>query len=427
VVERWLRLEDALLRPIGSASRRQARALVRASAGLAPWGAAFAAIFAWLGLDALAASLALASVGVAAAPLVQWITRSVPTAVHWANAFLLQSLVVAGFFVGGTLAACLPWIVFCVAAAVFLAGPVAGAVWTAIGALSMVGLLVAQLQGLLPPSAVPPEVEWGLATLAHIGLFVVVLVVASAVTAVDDRARAELEVARAAADEANSAKSTFLARMSHELRTPMNAVIGYAELLLEDADGTMVEDLERIRSAGRHLLGLVNDILDLSKIDAGHLTFAREVVDVRALAEDVMATAAPLLAARRNRGAVEATGAVVVVADALRVRQCLLNLVSNAARFTDDGSVTVRAERHGDEVWTSVIDTGRGIAPQHLGRIFEPFVQATDDVAHERGGTGLGLALVRQFATGMGGRVWVESELGRGSTFVVALPAAPGR
>jgi len=242
----------------------------------------------------------------------------------------------------------------------------------------------------------------------------------------------ELLAARQEAEAANSAKSQFLASMSHELRTPLNAIIGYSEMVQEEVEALdqpeLVADLGKIRTAGRHLLALINDILDLSKIEAGRMEVYAEPFDVPAVIEEVTATARPLVA--KNHNALEvrgAEGAGAMHADRTKVRQMLLNLLSNAAKFTDHGVITLTIEREpgpdDDTVVFRVRDTGIGMTPEQMGRLFEAFAQAEQSTSSRYGGSGLGLALTRKFCEMMGGSVGVTSEPGRGSTFSVRLPA----
>ena len=242
----------------------------------------------------------------------------------------------------------------------------------------------------------------------------------------------ELEKMMQTAKEANLAKSSFLAKMSHELRTPMNAIIGYSEILLEDANDSgnksAIDDLGKILSAARHLLGLINDVLDLSKIEAGKMDLFLEVFDVGTLVKEAASTVAPLIEKKKNRLAVECSEHIGVMhADATKLRQILLNLLSNASKFTAEGQITLRARRElgakGDVIVIDVVDTGIGMTAEQMGRLFQSFAQADSSTTARYGGTGLGLAISRQFARLMGGDVTVESIPGQGSIFTARIPA----
>ena len=251
--------------------------------------------------------------------------------------------------------------------------------------------------------------------------------------AVDLRAaRQSEEEARLAAEEANRAKSTFLANMSHELRTPMNAIIGYGEMLVEEAEDTgqddLIPDLNKILAAGRHLLALINDILDLSKIEAGKMTLYVETIHIPDLVSDVVATIDPLVAKNRNRLVLEVEeGLGPLKADETKVRQTLFNLLSNAAKFTSDGTVTLGCRRTGPagdhRFLFTVTDTGIGMTPEQLAKVFDEFTQADASTTRKFGGTGLGLSICKKFCTLMGGDLRAESVYGEGSRFVVELPA----
>ncbi len=242
----------------------------------------------------------------------------------------------------------------------------------------------------------------------------------------------ELLDARREAEAASSAKSQFLANVSHELRTPLNAIIGYSEMLQEEAEDRRMEDfaddLLKIRSAGQHLLTLINDILDLSKIEAGKMELHLETFDICGLIEEVATTVRPL--AKKNENVLEARCAVEtgrMHSDLTKVRQVLLNLVSNACKFTRAGRIRIDAERQAGDgesrIVLSVTDTGIGMTPEQLERVFEAFSQAESSTAAKYGGTGLGLAISRRFCRLMGGDLEVVSRIGEGSTFTVRLPA----
>ena len=237
----------------------------------------------------------------------------------------------------------------------------------------------------------------------------------------------ELLSARQVAEAANSAKSQFLANMSHELRTPLNAIIGYSEMLEEDATDrghdAYVPDLQKIRAAGRHLLALINDVLDLSKIEAGKLDLYLETFDLTTAIKDVATTVNPLVTRRNNTLDVRcAANLGAIRSDLTRVRQVLLNLLSNASKFTENGRITLSAERRDGAVVLEVSDTGIGMTPEQMAKLFEPFSQADASTSRKYGGTGLGLAISRRFCELMGGDVSVRSEMDRGSAFTVRLP-----
>jgi len=242
------------------------------------------------------------------------------------------------------------------------------------------------------------------------------------------RSNEELEQARAESEAASKAKSSFLANMSHELRTPLNAIIGYSEMLEEEVDEDFVPDLQKINAAGRHLLALINDVLDLSKIEAGKLELYLETFDIYKAIMDIVGTTDPLIKKNNNILKIncsEESGSMH--ADLTRVRQCMLNLISNAAKFTENGVITLDVSREGAEeggwVILSVSDTGIGMTEEQLGRLFEAFSQAESTTAKKYGGTGLGLAISRRFCRMMGGDVTVTSAPGEGSTFTMRIPA----
>jgi signal transduction histidine kinase len=267
----------------------------------------------------------------------------------------------------------------------------------------------------------------------------------------------ELQEANRALEVASQHKSQFLANMSHELRTPLNAIIGYSEMLQEEAEDADAEaflpDLQRINSAGRHLLGLINDILDLSKIEAGRMDLFLETFEIGPMIRDVESIVQPLMEKSGNALVVACPDDIgSMQADQTKLRQTLFNLLSNAAKFTEQGAIELRVARNdltppaplsdtemgetscvlplssqewglGGEVSFAVTDTGIGMTEEQLGRLFEAFSQAEASTRSRYGGTGLGLAISRHFCRLMGGDLTVESVYGRGSTFTVRLPA----
>jgi PAS domain S-box-containing protein len=249
---------------------------------------------------------------------------------------------------------------------------------------------------------------------------------------ITEKKRAEqFERDKRAAEEANRTKSAFLANMSHELRTPMNAIIGYTEMMIEEAEDAgqtgFIPDLQKVRAAGKHLLALINDILDLSKIEAGKMTLFLETFAVGDMINDVVATTVPLVEKNSNRLLLEiAPDTGKVRADLTKVRQLLFNLLSNACKFTENGTITLTVNRfrRADREWIryQVRDSGIGMSSAQMGKLFQAFSQADASTSRKYGGTGLGLALSRKFCQMMGGDVQVASEPGEGSTFTVELP-----
>jgi signal transduction histidine kinase/DNA-binding response OmpR family regulator len=239
--------------------------------------------------------------------------------------------------------------------------------------------------------------------------------------------RAEAEKARLAAEEANRTKSAFLANMSHELRTPLNAIIGYSEMLIEEAADLaddLVPDLEKILGSGKHLLALINDILDLSKIEAGKMNIYTEDIDVVKMITDVVSTIRPLLEKNGNTLDLDCLpeGLGTFHSDLTKTRQILFNLLSNASKFTKEGIVHLSVHREGSHLVFRVTDTGIGMTPEQMQKLFKEFSQADDSTTRKFGGTGLGLVLCKRFSEMMGGSIAVESTIGIGSTFTVNLP-----
>ena len=242
-----------------------------------------------------------------------------------------------------------------------------------------------------------------------------------------------LREAKDLADVANRAKSIFLAKMSHELRTPLNAVIGFSEILLEDVDldgrnRHKKSDLERINSAGKHLLSLVTDVLDLSKIESNFIELRIEKFDLNEMVQEVIANIQPMVSENRNKLVVKCPKNLGIVStDQTKLRQAALNLMSNAAKFTQDGTITLSVQRRksqaGDWIEIQVLDSGIGIAQSDIGWLFQNFGQANRATSSKYGGTGLGLALSQKLCALLGGGISATSELGQGSCFTIRVLA----
>ncbi len=249
-----------------------------------------------------------------------------------------------------------------------------------------------------------------------------------------NRRAVELEESRKLADAANEAKSAFLANMSHELRTPMNAIIGYTEMLLEDAEDLEEDDfspdLKKIHAAGKHLLSLINDVLDLSKIEAGKMELYYENFEISPMIDDVASTISSLIAKNHNELKIERGDDLGwFYSDLTKVRQSLFNLLSNASKFTENGTITLsiirETENEDDWMVFSVQDTGIGVPAEMLDKLFEEFTQADASTKRKYGGTGLGLTITQRFCEMLGGTIGIESEEGVGTTFTIRLPAKP--
>lgn len=351
--------------------------------------------------------------------------------------------VFGSFFYGGVSSPFLPWFLTALLLGFFYLGDRPLLVLTLfIG--SIVGLSIAhQLNGSFP-ALVPIEAlsDAGLVSVSAATVYTSMMAVyyANVVMAQSELRReaerhvitaAKMRKAKEEAERASEAKSVFLAKMNHQLRTPLNAVIGYSEILLEDAeangDVSQIPDLERINSAGRHLLSLVTDVLDVGKIVSADVELVLRPLELGRFIDEVESTCRSLMTINNNQFRVEkAENLGSICADETRLRQIVINLLSNAGKFTHRGVVTLSARRglvdQTESILISVKDTGIGISPTNIDKLFTNFSQAEVSTAAKYGGTGLGLALSRNLCHLMNGEISVESELGRGSTFTVRLP-----
>ena len=239
----------------------------------------------------------------------------------------------------------------------------------------------------------------------------------------------ELQVSQKAAETANEAKSTFLANMSHELRTPLNAIIGYSEMLMEDAEDEnedFIPDLDKINNSGKHLLGLINDILDLSKVESGKMELYIEEFDLKKVIDEIESTIKPLVEKNNNELKIDYNSDLkTMTADVTKIRQILLNLLSNSSKFTKEGTITISVTDSKDQdqsIDFTIADTGIGMTPEQVDKVFKPFTQADEKTTRKFGGTGLGLTITKMFAEMMGGDIDLSSEEGKGTTFIVTIP-----
>ncbi len=349
------------------------------------------------------------------------------------------------FFYGGVSSPFLPWL---------LVALLLGFFYLSERPLLVIGGLLVQFAGFLMtyflvggfPERMPVEQLGNVSLISVLGAFVymswmsvyyaAVILQKSALEREAERERAtsaRLHAAMEEAERANRTKSIFLAKMSHELRTPLNAVIGYSEMLLDElaekeTNEEALNDLQRINVAGRHLLSLVTDVLDVSRIESETVEVNSAAFCVNDMLRDVVGTAEQLMKAHHNTLVVDLAGELgSATTDHRKLRQCLLNLISNAAKFTEKGRVTLRAARREeggqDMLVFEVEDTGIGISDENLGKLFHAFAQADSSISRNFGGTGLGLTLTKQFCVALGGDVAIRSVEGKGSSFTIHVPA----
>jgi len=348
------------------------------------------------------------------------------------------------FYYGGVSSPFMPWLLTALLLAFFYLGEQPRLIFSVFG-VNIAGFFLAYVIRGSFPQHIPLEALSGVGIVsvicATIYVAMMALYYADVVTAqsglereaVRHRATAErLRKAMEESERANQQKSIFLAKMSHQLRTPLNAVIGYSEMLLEDAelnqDAEQIADLRRINSAGTHLLSLVTDVLDMSKIEADKKELVIQPFELAGFIDDVVGTSRSLVEANGNEFAIErSSGLGIVISDATRLRQAILNLLSNAGKFTKEGRVTLQVTRDKGEAedWIeiAVSDTGIGISKENLQKLFQDFNQAEASTASKYGGTGLGLALSQNLCRMMGGDISVQSEYGKGSRFAIRIPA----
>jgi signal transduction histidine kinase len=351
------------------------------------------------------------------------------------------------YFYGGVSSPTLPWVLTIPLLAFFYLGPASSMRLTVLGlfAVNLAGFCALYLLGhSVPENDMAPSALQGLGIVSTVAasLYVTMMafyyakILASGVELESEMKRhlataSELRRATAEAERASTAKAEFLAKMSHELRTPLNAVIGYSQILLEDAaaedDAETAADLDKIHGAGQHLLRLINEVLDLSKIEAGKMELFIETVDAATLIRETVDGCRGAAANNNNVLSFQADEALgTITCDARKLQQALTQILDNAAKFTENGAITVTASRRdapaGEEIVVAVRDTGIGIAAEVLPALFEKFSVADDSTSSKYGGTGLGLALSQRLCRLMGGDISVESKVGAGSCFTIHLP-----
>lgn len=394
-----------------------------------------------LGLAAL-----VASVGAVLVFVVLRFSGSVSFAGNVLLVDMWGMLHVLGIFLHGSHEVPLAWVLMLPALAIIICNTPSGIAWTVFGVLEVSFFIWWYAEGNGPQVWVGQEGRLTVFALTHLCLLALLVSTTFLYEEFKDKTldrlsstNVKLATARDRALEANRAKSVFVANMSHELRTPLNAVIGYADMLAEDVEAIspaeLRADLARIKSSGKHLLRLINELLDFSRLEAGRIGLDRELFSIELLARELVQTMEQEAEKNENRLKFELSSRPeeepdkAFLSDPTKLRQCLYNLISNACKFTTEGEIAVRlkvlrasSEQGADLAVFEVVDDGIGMTPEQLERVFEPFVQAEESIARRFGGTGLGLSLSRRLAEVLGGSLEAYSEEGKGSRFVLSVP-----
>ncbi len=414
------------LRDADPAIVRSAHLALSMAAATCVWGPVFCGVYLALGMVPEALVVLAGTLYLMPLPLVLWRTGSLPVAAHHTASALWLVVFSLSLLSGGLHSSAPPWLLTLSFIGLAIGGWRAGRTWLVISVSTVCALGAADLVG-LPMRQAPAEVMGWLRWSSLLGSsgFLFVLGIVFQLEAESMGRRMQQQVAQLS--EANRAKSLFLANMSHELRTPLNAIIGYSELIAEDlgerGEREVLDDLDRVRSASRHLLSLIDDLLDLSRIEVGAMELDIREHDLGELCREVVDRILPL-AQSSGTELVLAVDGGTAFCDRVRTAQIVTNLVHNAVKFGAGGRVEVRCHRVDDDLRVEVTDQGPGLTAEELARVFEEFQQAHPAVRARHGGTGLGLTISRRLARAMGGDVVGRCAPGQGCTFCLALPSA---
>ncbi len=437
----------ASLKRDGVDYRRRARLLFGITLAVLAFNLAITFLFLVLmGQRTLGLAALVASVGAILVFVVLRFSGSVSFAGNVLLVDMWGMLHVLGIFLHGSHEVPLAWVLMLPALAIIICNTPSGIAWTVFGVLEVSFFIWWYAEGNGPQVWVGQEGRLTVFALTHLCLLALLVSTTFLYEEFKDKTldrlsstNVKLATARDRALEANRAKSVFVANMSHELRTPLNAVIGYADMLAEDVEAIspaeLRADLARIKSSGKHLLRLINELLDFSRLEAGRIGLDRELFSIELLARELVQTMEQEAEKNENRlnfqlsSRPEEEPNKAFLSDPTKLRQCLYNLISNACKFTAKGEITVRlkvlrasSEQGADLAVFEVVDDGIGMTPEQLERVFEPFVQAEESIARRFGGTGLGLSLSRRLAEVLGGSLEAYSEEGKGSRFVLSVP-----